>query len=54
MVLTHLYAAILMSFKANLQIKVILWNSKSGIYLAERKQKQDSTNCNKTRHFKAE
>jgi len=54
MVLTQLYAAILMSLKDNLQIKVLLWNSKAGIYPAKRKQKQDSTNCNKTRDSKDE
>lgn len=51
--LSHLYAAILTYLKDNLQIKGLFWNSKSGIYVAEIKQKQDPANCNIIRDSKA-
>lgn len=51
--LSRFYVAILMAtgyysiyLKDNLQIKGSFWNSKSGIHVAEVKQKQDAANCN--------
>lgn len=52
-VLSHFYAAILMYLKDNLQIKGLFWNSESGIFVAEIKQKQDATKCNMIRDSRA-